>query len=522
MIKENYYIKASSFTQELSEDPSQLNQSRIVEKACFSRVSPEKFPHGSLVHTNPLLQAEMGLEILKERELLMLTLGVHPDTEGNTFAMCYGGHQFGQWAGQLGDGRAINIGEVQHEGRSYALQIKGAGPTPYSRRADGLAVLRSSIREYLCSESMFHLGVPTTRALSLALSGNEVRRDPMYDGNPLDERGAIVCRVAPSFIRFGNFQILAAREDKENLKKLLRYTIKHHFPEIKGDIKTQAVSLLKAIADKTREMIIHWQRVGFVHGVMNTDNMSIHGVTIDYGPYGWLENYDEAWTPNTTDAQNKRYGFQKQLKISLWNLLQLANGLYPLVGDAAPLEEILHEYDDLIMTDYHQMMCAKLGLENWEDTGTGFVNKLRRLLSNNHIDYIMFFRLLVEVNLYSEQEIKVLLEKTSYQTGEVLKIQLDDWTGWFGELKEYVQKEGINQNDRIIKMNLINPKYVLRNYMAQLAIEAAEKEDYSVLNELFDLLKNPYAEQLEMEKWFAKRPDWALEKAGCSMLSCSS
>ncbi|MEJ6797325.1 MAG: protein adenylyltransferase SelO family protein, partial [Flavobacteriales bacterium] len=346
MIKENEDIKASSFTQELPEDPSHLNQSRIVEKACFSRVNPEKFPNGGLVHTNPLLQAEMGLETLNESEILMLTLGFHPDTEGNTFAMCYGGHQFGQWAGQLGDGRAINIGEVEHEGRGYALQIKGAGPTAYSRRADGFAVLRSSIREYLCSESMFHLGVPTTRALSLALSGNKVRRDPMYDGNPLDERGAIVCRVAPSFIRFGNFQILAAREDKENLKKLLKYTIKHHFPEIKGNLKTQAVSLLKAIADKTREMIIHWQRVGFVHGVMNTDNMSIHGITIDYGPYGWLENYDETWTPNTTDAQNKRYGFQKQLKISLWNLLQLANGLYPLVDDAAPLEEILHEYDD--------------------------------------------------------------------------------------------------------------------------------------------------------------------------------
>tara|TARA_B100000795_G_scaffold173674_1_gene130989 strand:- start:7287 stop:8855 length:1569 start_codon:yes stop_codon:yes gene_type:complete len=522
VIKENEDIKASSFTQELPEDPSQLNQSRIVEKACFSRVNPEKFPHGSLVHTNPLLQAEMGLENLNERELLALTLGAHPDTEGKTFAMCYGGHQFGQWAGQLGDGRAINIGEVENEGRGYALQIKGSGPTPYSRRADGNAVLRSSIREYLCSESMFHLGVPTTRALSLALSGNKVRRDPMYDGNPLDEKGAIVCRVAPSFIRFGNFQILAAREDKENLEKLLKYTIKHHFPEIEGDLKTQAVSLLKAVADKTREMIIHWQRVGFVHGVMNTDNMSIHGVTIDYGPYGWLENYDEEWTPNTTDAQNKRYGFQKQLKISLWNLLQLANGLYPLVDDAAPLEDILHEYDDLIMKEYHQMMCAKLGLENWEETGIGFVKQLRGLLTKNQIDYIMFFRLLTEVDSYSEEEIKALLEKTSYQSEEVLKIQLDEWVEWFSELKEHVQKEGSSKEERAVKMNLVNPKYVLRNYMAQLAIEAADEGDNSVLNELFELLKNPYDEQPKMEKWFAKRPDWALEKVGCSMLSCSS
>jgi uncharacterized protein YdiU (UPF0061 family) len=344
----------------------------------------------------------------------------------------------------------------------------------------------------------------------------------MYDGNPIDEKGAIMCRVAPSFIRFGNFQLLAAREDKENLEKLLDYTVKHHFTDVKGNAKQKALGLLKSVADKTREMIIHWQRVGFVHGVMNTDNMSIHGITIDYGPYGWLENYDETWTPNTTDAQNKRYGFQHQLKISLWNLLQLANGLYPLVDDAAPLEEILHEYDDLIMKEYHKMMCSKLGLENWEETGVGFVKQLRGLLTKNQIDYVMFFRLLAEVDSYSEQEIKAILEKTSYQSEEVLKIQLDEWLEWFSELKEHVQKEGINQKKRIIKMNLVNPKYVLRNYMAQLAIEAADEGDYSVLNELFDLLKNPYDEQSERKEWFAKRPDWALEKVGCSMLSCSS
>ncbi|MEJ6796220.1 MAG: protein adenylyltransferase SelO family protein, partial [Flavobacteriales bacterium] len=248
----------------------------------------------------------------------------------------------------------------------------------------------------------------------------------------------------------------------------------------------------------------------------------IHGITIDYGPYGWLENYDETWTPNTTDAQNKRYGFQHQLKISLWNLLQLANGLYHLVDDAAPLEEILHEYDDLIMKDYHQMMCTKLGLENWEETGVEFVKELRKLLTNSQIDYIMFFRLLAEVDSYSMEEVKRLLEKTSYQTAEVLKIHFTVWVEWFKELKEYVQKEGETQNERAEKMNLVNPKYVLRNYMAQLAIEAADEGDYSVLNELFDLLKNPYNEQPEKEKWFVKRPDWALEKVGCSMLSCSS
>lgn len=521
-MEESSNIVFSSFAKELPADPIMLNKTRVVEGAFFSWVKPELFPCASLVHSNPILKAEMGLEDLDERELLKLTLGANSESDGKSYAMCYGGHQFGQWAGQLGDGRAINIGEVKNHGRSYALQIKGAGPTPYSRRADGFAVLRSSIREYLCSESMHHLSVPTTRALTLALSGNKVCRDPMYDGNTLDEKGAIVCRVAPSFIRFGNFQILAAREDKENLQKLVDYTIKHHFPEIGGDSKEQAISLFKASADKTREMIIHWQRVGFVHGVMNTDNMSIHGVTIDYGPYGWLENYDENWTPNTTDAQNKRYGFQNQLKISLWNLLQLANGLYPLIEDAAPLEEILHEYDDLIMKDYHQMMCAKLGLNNWEEIGVEFIKQLRELLTKTQLDYVMFFRLLSELESYSEDEIKSLLLRTSYQTNDVVKIQMNEWSEWFQELEQMIEKEGKVPEQRAEQMNSQNPKYVLRNYMAQLAIEAADNEDYTVLNELFELLKKPYDEQPNMEKWFAKRPSWALEKVGCSMLSCSS
>jgi len=522
VIKEDQHIRSSSFSQELPADSSTLNQSRTVEKACFSWVRPELFPEASMVHINAALQREIGLESLNQKELLDLTKGVDKNSEENTFAMCYGGHQFGHWAGQLGDGRAINIGEVENGGRVYALQIKGAGPTPYSRRADGYAVLRSSIREYLCSEAMHYLGVPSTRALSLALSGNKVRRDPMYDGNPVDEKGAIVCRVAPSFIRFGNFQILAAREDKENLEKLLDHTVKHHFPHVKGIAKEKALGLLKSVANKTREMIIHWQRVGFVHGVMNTDNMSIHGITIDYGPYGWLENYDETWTPNTTDAQNKRYGFHNQLKISLWNLLQLANGLYPLVEEVAPLEEILHEYDDLIMKDYQQMMCAKLGLENWEETGVEFIKDLRKLMTKSQVDYALFFRKLSTIDPGAEDEFKNVVLESSYVSGALVDAQFSEWNEWLSEYAELAEQEGSEKDTRKELMDRTNPKYVLRNYMAQLAIDAADEGNYSVLNELFELLKNPYDEQPEMEKWFVKRPEWALNKVGCSMLSCSS
>ncbi len=221
--------------------------------------------------------------------------------------MCYGGHQFGNWAGQLGDGRAINLAEVEHLDQRWTIQLKGAGETPYSRSADGLAVLRSSVREYLCSEAMFHLGVPTTRALSLALSGDEVLRDVLYDGNPAYEKGAIVSRIAPTFLRFGNYEIFSAHQDVKTLKILVDYTIKHFFSHLGKPSKETYLAFFNEVVNLNIDMVVHWQRIGFVHGVMNTDNMSILGLTIDYGPYGWLEGFDFGWTPNTTDSQFKRY-----------------------------------------------------------------------------------------------------------------------------------------------------------------------------------------------------------------------
>ncbi|MBG3852707.1 YdiU family protein, partial [Xanthomonas hortorum pv. carotae] len=226
------------------------------------------------------------------------------------WAVNYGGHQFGHWAGQLGDGRAISLGEaIGVDGGRYELQLKGAGPTPYSRGADGRAVLRSSIREFLCSEAMHHLGVPTTRALSLVTTGDAVVRDMFYDGRPQREPGAIVCRVAPSFIRFGNFELPSARGDSALLRQWADFTIARDFPELKGAGENLYAAWFAQVCERTAVMVAHWMRVGFVHGVMNTDNMSILGLTIDYGPYGWVDDYDPDWTPNTTDAQGRRYRF---------------------------------------------------------------------------------------------------------------------------------------------------------------------------------------------------------------------
>lgn len=306
--------------------------------------------------------------------------------------MCYGGHQFGNWAGQLGDGRAINLFEVEHNNKHWAIQLKGSGETPYSRTADGLAVLRSSVREYLCSEAMFHLGVPTTRALSLALSGDQVMRDMLYDGNAAYEKGAIVSRVAPSFLRFGSFQILAARGDTETLKTLTDYTIFNFFPELGKPSKETYIAFFNEVAQRTLKMIVDWQRVGFVHGVMNTDNMSILGLTIDYGPYGWLEDFNYGWTPNTTDSQHKRYRYGNQPNMGLWNLYQLANALYLLIEDVEPLQAILDGYQTGFDEQSFAMMRNKLGFEEEDENDKILIQQLEENLHLTETDMTIFFR----------------------------------------------------------------------------------------------------------------------------------
>ena len=387
------------FTNELPADLVLENEVRKVFEAAFSYVNPTIPSNPNLIHSNTQLASEIGFTDLDLTSPVFLNIVTGKEIYPNTtpYAMCYGGHQFGVWAGQLGDGRAINLFEVDHNQQKHTLQLKGAGKTPYSRNADGLAVLRSSIREYLCAEAMYHLGVPSTRSLSLSTSGDEVLRDILYDGNPAYEKGAIVCRVAPSFIRFGNFEIFASRNDLKNLQQLANFTIQHYFPEIKLQGKEKYLAFFKKVAETTLEMVIHWQRVGFVHGVMNTDNMSIHGITIDYGPYGWLDDYNPDWTPNTTDASQRRYRYGNQPQITLWNLYQLANALYPLINETDGLEAILHSYEDAYDKAYLVMMRNKLGLNNPLDSDTELINQLTNNLSLKETDYTIFFRLLSNI-----------------------------------------------------------------------------------------------------------------------------
>ncbi len=312
------------------------------------------------------------------------------------YAACYGGHQLGTWAGQLGDGRAITLGEVTHEGLTWELQLKGAGPTPYSRRADGRAVLRSSLRELVCSEAMFHLGVPTTRALSLVLTGEHVIRDLLYDGNARPEPGAVVCRVAPTFLRFGSYEIHAARGELGLLRQLVDYTRERFFAG------RSTAEMFAEIAHTTAFMVTEWLRVGFVHGVMNTDNMSILGLTIDYGPYGWLESFDLDWTPNTTDASNRRYRFGNQAAIAHWNLAQLARALAKVVDDVAPLQRVVDRFPHEVASLYRHTMLRKLGLSGHGDTAAqddALLQQLSELLQEVETDMPLWFRGLADGNL---------------------------------------------------------------------------------------------------------------------------
>ncbi len=519
----------NSFIRELPADAETINNRRQVIGACYSRVlpTPVASPQRVAYSREVAELLDLTTDVCESDDFIRVFAGNRLAAGMEPYATCYGGHQFGNWAGQLGDGRAINLGEVVNKkGERWALQLKGAGPTPYSRTADGLAVLRSSVREFLCSEAMYHLGVPTTRALSLMLTGEPVIRDMFYNGNPKAEPGAIVCRVAPSFTRFGNFQILTARRDLDLLKKLADYTIRTDFPHLGEPSPSVYIAWFKEVCRRTAEMIVHWQRVGFVHGVMNTDNMSILGLTIDYGPYGWLENYDPNWTPNTTDAEERRYRFGNQPQIAFWNLGQLANAIYPLIEQVEPLQQALNVYTETFEQGWQIMMAGKLGLNAFDPaTDEELCSELLVLLQLIETDMTIFYRQLAMIDTNRDTQCEDMMNRISaafYVPSQITpeyKARLCLW------LNRYINRVKIDGTPDIIRqqrMNAVNPKYVLRNYLAQLAIDKAEQGDFSMVNELLELLRHPYDEQPDKEEFAEKRPDWARQRAGCSMLSCSS
>lgn len=520
----------NSFTRILPADQEPKNFRRQIQHACFSRVLPQKVINPQLISYSREVAGDLGLtDAACTSEFFTKVFVGNSVLNGmDPFAMCYGGHQFGNWAGQLGDGRAINLGEVVTENnQKHVLQLKGAGPTPYSRNADGLAVLRSSVREFLCSEAMFHLGIPTTRALSLITTGESVLRDMFYDGHPKNEPGAVVCRVAPSFLRFGNFEILAARQELSLLKELVDYTITKDFPHLGAPSKSTYLNWFQEICSSTVQMILHWMRVGFVHGVMNTDNMSILGLTIDYGPYGWLEGYDANWTPNTTDANGRRYSYSNQPHMGQWNLLQLANAIYPIVRDKEAIEEVIKSYSTEFQVGWNTMMAGKLGLASFvQETDDKIIGDLVEILQEVETDMTIFFRNLstiLDANSFADVTLPSHPLYQAYYNPELRDaVYISKMNTWLKTYQKRLKNDPQSPQQRQKNMDKVNPKYVLRNYLAQLAIDKAESGDNSMVNELLELLRHPYDEQPENQQNAEKRPEWARNKAGCSMLSCSS
>jgi serine/tyrosine/threonine adenylyltransferase len=514
----------NAFARELPGDPQVGGSPRQVRGAAWSPVMPTPVTAPRLIAHSAEMAALLGLDdahLLASTEFAEVFAGNRLLDGMQPLAANYGGHQFGHWAGQLGDGRAISLGEVvDAAGQRWELQLKGAGMTPYSRGADGRAVLRSSVREFLCSEAMHHLGVPTTRALSLVATGDSVVRDMFYDGNPQPEPGAIVCRVAPSFIRFGSFELPASRGEIGLLEQLVDFTIRRDFPEIAaGDAGQRRADWFAEVCARTARMVAEWMRVGFVHGVMNTDNMSVLGLTIDYGPYGWIDNYDPDWTPNTTDAEGRRYRFGYQPKIAYWNLTRLAGALAPLFPSAEPLQAGLQRFADAYACADRANVAAKLGLVECSDDDVVLMQDLYDLLQAAEVDMTIFFRRLVDVDP-AAPDLQRFAE--AFYDPDKREQHADALRDWLQRHAARLGRDAQPAARRRETMRAANPRYVLRNYLVQQAIERAEQGDEAGISELLDVMRRPYDDQPGREAFAARRPDWARSKPGCSSLSCSS
>ena len=541
------------FSQSFPCDPDARNTIRQVLGALYSKTQPTPVKNPQLLLWSDDLAQKLGLARPDPSSPSLQILGGNHIPQGMLpFATRYGGHQFGHWAGQLGDGRAISLGEVAApcSGTLWELQLKGAGPTPYSRHADGRAVLRSSVREYLASEALFALGVPTTRALSLVLTGEKVLRDMFYDGHPEWEPGAIVCRVSQSFLRFGHFEILRSCDEIPLMATLLDFVVRHFYPTLDPHDPKVAAEFFKDLCQRTARLAAHWMRIGFVHGVLNTDNMSLLGETIDYGPFGFLDGFDPHWTPNTTDFEGRRYCFGKQPSVCKWNLARLGAALDPLIPDADAerlLAEGLDLFDTVFQREFYGTYARKLGLDQLPaHEQQNMIMGVWRLLSSSEVDMTLFFgrmeswwRLFIsqpqtdlEAPITSSmlEAIVADLPTLSYRNG---LLRPDDdgpegWKNWLGgllhgwslRLCRQRHDQEIDHEGRLFQRE--NPQIVPRNYMLQEAIDGVMAGNLDLLTRLERLLRRPYEPCAEFDPFQKKRPSWAETRPGCAMLSCSS
>ncbi len=469
----------------------------------YSRVQPTPLTKQFLLSFNPAAAALIELYATEfQREDFVDVISGKKLLPGcDPVAACYSGHQFGHYVPRLGDGRAILLGEVDTStGQHWDLQLKGAGVTPYSRSGDGRAVLRSTIREYLCSEAMHGLGIPTTRALCIIGSQEEVYREQI-------EPGAMLVRMSPSHVRFGNFEYFFYTQQLEHLKTLADYVIAGFYPEL-AEEKNPYLSLLQNIIKRTAELIAHWQAVGFSHGVMNSDNMSVLGLTLDYGPYGFLDQYDPDFICNHSDHQG-RYAFNKQPEIGLFNASCFAQAILPLLDENPDVgveqaKSALNEYEGHFVQHYAKLMRAKLGLTTVQASDQKLCNDLLSIMQASQADYTLVFRGLAQEDAALTRDL--FMDRPAFDN-------------WFRQYTQRLLIENSSDTARCNAMKKINPRFVLRNYMTETAIRLAEdKQDYSEIDKLLLLLQSPFDEHPEFEHYAGHPPEWAQKIS----VSCSS
>lgn len=487
-----------------------VNTFAALPAAFYTRLTPQGLNNPRLLHANADAAGLLGLDpsVLTSPEFLQVFSGSEPLPGGDTLAAVYSGHQFGVWAGQLGDGRAHLLGEVQGPDGGWELQLKGAGMTPYSRMGDGRAVLRSSVREYLASEAMHGLGIPTTRALALVVSDDPVMRETV-------ETAAIVTRMSPSFVRFGSFEHWSSRRQPELLKTLADYVIDRFYPQCREapsgqsqdshDDVTPYINLLREVTHRTARLMADWQAVGFCHGVMNTDNMSILGLTLDYGPYGFMDGFRLGHVCNHSDSEG-RYSWNRQPSVALWNLYRLGGSLHALVQDVDGLRAVLDEFEAVFTRAFHDRMGAKLGLAAWRPADEALLDDLLKLMDANQADFTLSWRRLADA---------VLGQRNGF---EDLFIDRPAAAAWLDRLLARQAQDGRPAQEIADGMNRVNPLYVLRNHLAEEAIRAAKTGDASEIDTLMKLLRNPYEAQPGYERYAGLPPDWA----GSLEVSCSS
>ena len=487
----------------ITADELPLNNSFAeLPPAFYTRLMPTPLPSPYFIAASSPAAALVGLDPaeLANEDFVAVFTGNKVAVRSQPLAAVYSGHQFGVWAGQLGDGRAITLGDIATPTGPMELQLKGAGLTPYSRMGDGRAVLRSSIREFLCSEAMAALGIPTTRALVVTGSHQPVVRESV-------ETAAVVTRMAPSFVRFGSFEHWHYRNKQDELRILADYVIKTFYPEFAGAVNPYK-ELLSEVTRRTARMIAHWQAVGFMHGVMNTDNMSILGLTLDYGPFGFMEAFDANHICNHTD-QGGRYSYANQVPVGHWNCYALGNALLPLIGTPEEAEEALDLYRPAFGAQLDELLHAKLGLRDTRDEDGALFDALFQLLQANHADFTLFFRRLSGLRV----------DDPSFDTPlRDLFVDREAFDAWAASYRARLRAESSNDALRSEAMNRVNPKYVLRNYLAQAAIEQAQNGNYSGVHKLLAVLERPFDEQPENESYAALPPDWAAHLE----VSCSS